>query len=724
MNYKIVILIINIAIALAMVFVAYRRSKVSGAISLTTLSLALVVWSVSYLLYEFRPDPGLDRFLIALVFLSMMAAASAQLTFTLLYTNHSNLLTRSVIILLAVMPVVTQVLFWTFPWSAILFQNQSSWGSLEFFGSAWGRITTFYVFNLSGASTLLLIDAYIRKPRSLFFRSWMILAGAMAPMLDQMLNIVGLTRLPQNATPLLAFTLTGLGFSYALFSRNLIELTLVSRDAVVEGMDDGWIVLNAQNIVVDINPAAENIVGLSRDKVYGHLITSILGDLPSLGQTFSGDQELEMKRSLKSQDGWRYLDIRVSPIKGRNGQNSGHLIVWRDITERRLTEDARQRARDEMFVLLNAISSAASNAINLDDFLSESIYQIIYPFRSQIVAVFLTDDGNNGTSDPSLFLASHFGLSAEVVDNMTCLSNSNPLVEWIFTNRQTLLIEDTRNDPRIPSAMQGMALSCALVVPLVTQAGEDSKFLGFMCLARKEGLVFSPNETIRLAMISDHIATLIDSDRRRKLAIALSERQRLLRDLHDSVSQKLYGVVTLTEAAQAALEAGATVNSSQVLAKIGENARQAVREMRLFLYQMQPVEIEKEGFISALHHRLAAVEGRADIKARLLTHENILLSKEKEVALYFIAQEALNNVLRHAHAKSITVTLKKRRRNVILEISDDGRGFDPQLVDRGGLGLMNMKERVLQIGGELKVKSKPGEGTRILVSIRSDESEK
>jgi signal transduction histidine kinase len=89
--------------------------------------------------------------------------------------------------------------------------------------------------------------------------------------------------------------------------------------------------------------------------------------------------------------------------------------------------------------------------------------------------------------------------------------------------------------------------------------------------------------------------------------------------------------------------------------------------MRLFLFQMQPIDIEKEGLISVLHHRLAAVEGRADIRARLLSDENVFLTKDKEVALYFIAQEALNNVLRHAHAKSVLITSNKENVMLYLE---------------------------------------------------------
>src|SRR5512147_1902632 len=105
--------------------------------------------------------------------------------------------------------------------------------------------------------------------------------------------------------------------------------------------------------------------------------------------------------------------------------------------------------------------------------------------------------------------------------------------------------------------------------------------------------------------------------------------------------------------------------------------------MRLFLYEMQPVDLEKEGLVAILHHRLSAVEGRADIKARLLADDDISLAKDKEIALYFIAQEALNNVLKHAHAKAVTVSLKQKGRNVFLEIVDDGRGFDIQKTDVG-----------------------------------------
>ena len=375
-----------------------------------------------------------------------------------------------------------------------------------------------------------------------------------------------------------------------------------------------------------------------------------------------------------------------------------------------------------MFVLLNAISNAASHAINLDEFLSESIYQIIIPFRSQVVGIFLMDERQKGINNQDLFLASHFGISEEVINDISHMDISSSFAELALKGRQAVMIEDIKNDPRVPPSLQESDLECLLLLPL--QVSEESRTVGFMFLGRREEPFFSQDEIVRLTIISDQIAILIDSDRRRKMAITLSERERILRDLHDLVSQKLYGLVTLTEAAQAALEAGTQINPSQILARIGDNARQAVKEMRLFLYQMQPIDLEKEGLISVLHHRLAAVEGRADIKARLLSDENICLSKDKEIALYYIAQEALNNVLRHAHANSVLVTIKQGKRNVILRIQDDGAGFDPRTVERGGMGLRNMKERALQIDGKLNILSKPGQGTKIVITVGKDQSVK
>jgi signal transduction histidine kinase len=117
-----------------------------------------------------------------------------------------------------------------------------------------------------------------------------------------------------------------------------------------------------------------------------------------------------------------------------------------------------------------------------------------------------------------------------------------------------------------------------------------------------------------------------------------------------------------------------------------------------------------------LHQRLAAVEGRADVQARLLADDLPDLPLPIAEALYYIAQEALNNTLNHAHAASVSVHLHLKGEQLILEVTDSGRGFD-LAINRGGLGLTHMRERAEQLGGSIEINSMPGLGTTIRVKL-------
>ena len=503
-----------------------------------------------------------------------------------------------------------------------------------------------------------------------------------------------------------------IGLAFAFFrKRPILGLAQLTREAVIDEMSDGWMVVDNQDRIIDINPATEMFLGVLKKEVYGKPVSDILVEWPNIIKNPNVINELEMRRSVKGENGWRHIGVRISKLADQHQVTIGYLIIWRDLTQHKLAENARQKAREELFVLLNGISSVASHAMSLEDFLVEAIDQVIGTFHSQTIGVFLFDQ-DAGT----ITLTAHFGLSEAAVDGMQVLPISNNIWKEIVKTNQYVLIDNLNDKSLLHHKMQKLEYASILVLPLSTRLEETITFLGCMFLA-KEKQNFSHDEIIRLSIISEHISLLIDNNRRLQFFIATSERQRLMRDLHDSVSQKLYGLVATTEAAQAALEAGLEIDPSQILVKMGDNARQAVREMRLFLYQMQPVDLENEGLVSVLNHRLAAVEGRANIKTRFLADEGISLSKEKEIALYYIAQEALNNILKHAYARSVSLTLKKTRRNIILEIQDDGIGFDIKKLDGAGLGLKNMRERTSQIEGKLKILSKPGEGTKIKVQV-------
>lgn len=703
-------LVINIFVSSFFAFISIRKMKIEGGKSILFLSIASLMFFLPNLLYTLSPSYSTNIISTIASSLGMTLAATALFTFSLEYTLRTYCISRPIIFLFVFIPVFIQILYWTPSISA------ETATSLE-------KLDALYRYSLV-AVTVWLLGRTKRQSVSNGFdiHFWSMLIGPLLVFILQGFILLDINWKWIDELFSGAITLSLIGFSYNTFfyKSNTGQLR---RGSVIEGMADGWIVLDEHDIIVDFNQATSKAIGMPREKLYGKSITSILGDSPDLFRKVDENQYIELDRALKVNDEYRYFNIRVSKLNNPENLLIGHLVIWRDITDRKREEDARQQARDEMFVLLNAISNAASQTISLKEFLSDAIYQIIYPFRSQAVFIYILDEriipSPSKEKDDDFYLAAHLGLSSENVKRLNKLSFSTVLFQWMDENKKHVLFEDLQ-DSRIPESMQTLNLSCLLAIPLIVQDETDKKLIGILCFGRKEHPSYSHDDVVRLTILTDHIAALIDSDRRRKLAISLLERQRLMRDIHDSVSQKLYGLVTLTEAAQAGIEAGSNLDFEQVLSRIGENARQAVKELRLFLFQMQPINLEKEGLISVLHHRLAAVEGRADLKVRFLADDPIYISKRKEVALYYIAQEALNNVLRHARAKSVSVTLKQGYKYVTLEVIDDGCGFEQSTLRPGGLGLENIKERVKQENGKLRISSKPNTGTKIKVTFEQD----
>lgn len=196
-----------------------------------------------------------------------------------------------------------------------------------------------------------------------------------------------------------------------------------------------------------------------------------------------------------------------------------------------------------------------------------------------------------------------------------------------------------------------------------------------------------------------------------------AERSRLARDLHDSVTQSLYSLTLFSEAARHLAKEQGYKNIEQQIKQIGVIGLQALKEMRLLVYELQPPELERDGLIRALRRRLEAVEGRAGVEARVEVDEFVRLPGSVEQELFRIAQEALNNSLKHAAATSIVVYFRQDSGCIEMEIVDDGVGFEPGKLDSGGMGLKNIRERTKRLGGTVTVHSKPGEGTNIKVMI-------
>lgn len=196
------------------------------------------------------------------------------------------------------------------------------------------------------------------------------------------------------------------------------------------------------------------------------------------------------------------------------------------------------------------------------------------------------------------------------------------------------------------------------------------------------------------------------------------ERQRIARDLHDSVIQALYSVTLHGQGARLLLASGDVGLVAEALRSLQETAQEALDELRLLIFDLRPPLLDQVGLVAAIKARLTAVEGRSDLQTSLVAEGVGALPSFVEQELYRIAQEALNNALRHAHAKEITLYFKQTADRLLIEISDDGGGFDPAAArERGGVGLVGIAERVSRLGGRLELQSAPGRGTQLRVEV-------
>jgi signal transduction histidine kinase len=247
-------------------------------------------------------------------------------------------------------------------------------------------------------------------------------------------------------------------------------------------------------------------------------------------------------------------------------------------------------------------------------------------------------------------------------------------------------------------------------------------------------------EEVRLAQsIANQAALAVESAELRDQAqqsATVAERNRLARELHDSVTQNLYSVTLYAEAAARLLENGSSGQAASYLRDLRDTSQEALREMRLLIFELRPPELEKTGLATAIQMRLQSVEARGGMQASL-NLEGVENEARVPVAvqqeLYQITQEALNNTLKHSKAARVVVTLTYGASGIWLEVADDGVGFDASELQGGtgshsalggtgshsalgGMGLGNLRERAARIGARLAIESAPGSGTRVMVT--------
>jgi signal transduction histidine kinase len=323
-------------------------------------------------------------------------------------------------------------------------------------------------------------------------------------------------------------------------------------------------------------------------------------------------------------------------------------------------------------------------------------------------------DGDGGFSR---FLVS--GMSDELVAALGPLPRTHGMLGAMLETSEPFRTDDIHTDPRFrgwwPARHPDMR--SFLGVPIIAAEG----VIGAFYLTDKEGAAeFGAADQELIELLASHAAIAITNarlyERSRELSI-LSERNRLALELHDAVSQKLFSVVLTAEAAATLLERDRGATRAQI-ERVGELAREALDELRSLIDELRPADLERDGLTGTLRKHVEVLRPLHAAELELeLAEAASAGNAERDHELLRIAQEAIQNALRHASARRVGIRLAERGQGIELEVADDGIGFDPsapQLRARR-LGLTSMEERARRVGGELEIRSQPGRGTTVRV---------
>src|SRR4051795_7925475 len=316
------------------------------------------------------------------------------------------------------------------------------------------------------------------------------------------------------------------------------------------------------------------------------------------------------------------------------------------------------------------------------------------------------------------------GMSDELVARLGPLPRKHGVLGAMLESPTPFRTEDLHTHPRFTGwgAAGPPDMRSFLGVPIVAPEG----VIGAFYLTHKEGAAtFADADQELIELLAAHAAIAITNarlyERSRELTM-LAERNRLALDLHDAVSQKLFGVVLAAESA-ATLLARDSDGAEQQVRRAGALAGEALEELRALIDELRPPDLQRDGLCGALRKQVDVLRDVQPARIELHADDALTLGPARDAEVLRIAQEAIANALRHAGARRVDITLRAGAGGgddgVVLEVADDGAGFDPEApgLRSRRLGLTSMEERAARLGGALAIRSAPGAGTTVRLEV-------
>lgn len=383
----------------------------------------------------------------------------------------------------------------------------------------------------------------------------------------------------------------------------------------------------------------------------------------------------------------------------------------------RLFSDARSNLRD--LTIIYEMSQQLSQARTTDETLRIALHTLAEHSRYRCTIALLEFD--HVSEKPTHFFVPFTYQPGEgIIELNEFVPTSEDDLNELLDAGHTIAIPDVSKDDRVPVFLQQEQMAVGrpalALIPLV--AGR--RRIGNLILTHTQPEPWIHSELRLFRLAANLIAISVENTRqfqREHEMTALEERQRLARDLHDSVTQLIFSVMLMAQSVGTAYKRDAEEGERRI-ARMMELSQQALTEMRALLTELRPVSPVENGLIPAIRQHIERIAARENIVITFQEQNYTAQARHTEEALYRIIQEALNNTLKHAHATHAEITLERQQGQIRLSICDDGRGLEMDKLpphQTGQFGLQGIRERVARLGGTVALESRPGQGTTLQI---------